>query len=77
MFSLSVSDGTEARIESPSSLLFTTDNHNISQHILVRGLMDVVSDDMNVQVTCEPDPLEKFHIVISLSLPPSSFKPSR
>ena len=59
MFSLSVSDGTEARIESPSSLLFTTDNHNISQYILVQGLMDSDSGDMNFQVTCDPVPLEK------------------
>jgi len=30
MFYLSASDGTEAWIESPSSLLLTTDNDNIS-----------------------------------------------
>jgi len=59
MFSLSVSDGTEARIESPSSLLFTTDNHKISQYVLVQGLMDSDSGDMNFQMTWDPVPLEK------------------
>ena len=59
MLSLSVSVGTEARAESSPSLPFTTDNHNISQYILVRGLMDNDFDDMNFQMIYGADPSEK------------------
>jgi len=34
-------------------------NYNISQYILVQGLVDSDSGDVNLQMTCDPVPLEK------------------
>ena len=58
-YSISISDGTEAMIESSSFLTFTKANYDVPQYILVRGLMDSDSANTTFEVGLDPIPLEK------------------